>query len=132
MCLFVVAAPVHLMFPDVSIDTSAFAVEYSEQVSPVLTQSLIDEINTGKSSQDKINLEDIKKILTNKDGEGKIKEFEGNNYDVDELREIDLSLRTLNSDASPRMKQSAKDNLYSTLLDIQKNSKGFPGKIPGY
>ncbi|KHO54938.1 MAG: hypothetical protein QT10_C0009G0020 [archaeon GW2011_AR19] len=110
------------------IDTSAFAVEYSEQVSPVLTQSLIDEINTGKSSQDKINLEDIKKILTNKDGEGKIKEFEGNNYDVDELREIDLSLRTLNSDASPRMKQSAKDNLYSTLLDIQKNSKGFAEK----
>src|SRR3989344_2117714 len=110
------------------IDTSAFAVEYSEQVSPVLTQSLIDEINTGKSSQDKINLEDIKKILTNKDGEGKIKGFEGNNYDVDELREIDLSLRTLNSDASPRMKDSAKDNLYSTLFDIQKNSKGFAEK----
>ena len=105
------------------INTTGFAGKYLEQVSPSLTQSRIDEINKDekgneRAEKDKINLEKMQTILTEKG-------FTDNQYDTEELREIDLSIRTLNSDASERMKKSAKANLYATLLDIQKNSKSF-------
>ena len=105
------------------INTTGFAGKYLEQVSPSLTQSRIDEINKDekgneRAEKDKINLEGMQTILTEKG-------FTDNQYDTEDLREIDLSIRTLNSDASERMKESAKANLYVTLLNVQKNSKSF-------
>ena len=105
------------------IDTENFAGEYSGQIKDELAteniQTIIKEINAGKSPNDKINLEKNQNIFT-KTG------FTENLYDLDELRNIDLSLRTINNpEASSRMKQSAKENLYSTILNVQKNSKSF-------
>ncbi|MEK6817662.1 MAG: hypothetical protein AABX80_02565, partial [Nanoarchaeota archaeon] len=101
------------------INTESFAGGYSEQVKGKLKSEIINEINKDKISQDQINLEEVQGVFTEKG-------FTENKYDINELREIDLSLRTLNDpETSSRMKESAKTNLYSTLLNIQKNSKNF-------
>ncbi|MDP2672698.1 MAG: hypothetical protein Q8O84_02715, partial [Nanoarchaeota archaeon] len=100
------------------IKTEDFAGEYSDNIKSKLSDEIINNLNEGKSSNYQINLGEAQNIFT-KEG------FNQNLYDIDELREIDISLRTLNSGASERMKQSAKDNLYSTLLNVQKNSKSF-------
>ena len=101
------------------IKTEEFAGDYSGQIRNNLESEIIEEINKGKTSQDQINSGNVKNVF-NKEG------FNRNLYDLDDLREIDLSLRILNDpDASLRMKDSAKTNIYSRLTDVQKNSKSF-------
>src|SRR3989344_4208074 len=104
------------------IDTENFAEEYSGDIKGKLSEEIIDNINEGKSPSEQINLGETQKIFT-KEG------FNQNLYDINELRDLDLFSRILNDpEASEIMKQSAKENLYSTILNAQKNSKSFNGQ----
>lgn len=101
------------------INTENFAEKYSGQIKENLGSNIISDINSGKSAQYQIILSETQSIFT-KEG------FNSNLYDVTELRDVDLSLRILNDpEASSVMKKTAKENLYSTLLNVQKNSKSF-------
>src|SRR3989344_5817577 len=105
-----------------NIDNENFAEEYSGDIKEKLSEEIIDNINEGKSLSEQINLGETQKIFT-KEG------FNQNLYDINELRDLDLFSRILNDpEASEIMKQSAKENLYSTILNAQKNSKSFNGQ----
>jgi len=104
-------------------NTKEFAGVYSGGFTEGLEANLENYISEGefldpKGKGDPINIDNIKKVFS-KQG------FEENKYSIQQLRDADLYTRILAGDASEEIKEMAKQGLYSTLLDVQVNSKEF-------
>ncbi|MCK5624492.1 hypothetical protein KAI04_01490 [Candidatus Pacearchaeota archaeon] len=98
------------------IDTTKFVEEYSKKVRTNL-DSLGNTFVDPKGNSETINLVNMKEVLSTQG-------FEENKYSVEQLRDIDLYTKVLSSDTvSSDIKKLAKENLYSTFLDVQINSQ---------
>ena len=99
------------------IDTSGFIQEYSEQVQKVLDEDIVGDAD----SENKINFEKMKTSLSH-DG------WKNGNYDVDELKKIELYTKILSKNVSKELKAMSEKRLYSVLYDVQKNSENYAEK----
>ncbi len=104
------------------VNTEKFANDYSETVKANIINlesvfNLDGTLSDPRAKGEDINLEDIKTIISSDSA------FRKGKYSVEQLRDIDLYSRILISDASEEVKKMAEDNLYSTLLDVQVNSR---------
>ena len=105
------------------VNTKEFAGEFSGEFNGGLDSNLADYLINGefldpKGKGDPINIANIKKVFSEQG-------FEENKYSIQQLRDADLYTRILAGDASEDIKKMAKNNLYSTLLSVQVNSKEY-------
>ena len=96
---------------DKVVNTEKFIEEYAPSV-----QSSLSDLNEDLECSQ--NIEDLLTFDSWKNG----------NYRTDELREIDLNLRILESDANEELKQPSRERLCSLFTDIQVNSEEFNEK----
>jgi hypothetical protein len=104
-------------FLEKTIDTDKFMNEYSADVVGKIN-SLGETFSDPNKKGEDINLEQMKTIL-NYDS------WKSRNYDMIQLREIELYTEIINSDASEAVKSMAKERLYSDFLDLQTNYKDY-------
>ena len=99
------------------IDTEKFMEDYVPGVQDSL-DVLGEEIENPQNNGERINVSRMKRLLN----------FEGwknGNYRTDNLRDVDLHLRILESDADEGIKKSSRERLYSLFTEIRANSREF-------
>lgn len=98
------------------VDTAEFASEYAGEAGSSLDN--LGDIVEDPNSNEEIQVSEIKQILTSQGyGEGK--------YSVQELRDIDLYSKVLQSNADSELKDLAEERLYSVLKDVKVNAGNF-------
>jgi hypothetical protein len=113
-------------FGEKVIDTDKFMTEaYISTATTALKNSNIDSTLADPSGAG--SSVDVDSLLTN------VLNSEGYNndiYSVSQLKEIELYTKVLSdTSASEELKNLAKENLYSTLFDIQSNAKTYTGLV---
>ena len=94
--------------------------EFVEEYLPSVKEDLgkITSVSDGKNI---INVADAQKSLI-------FDSWNASLFSTEQLRDIQLNSRILNSDASTEMKQMAEKSLYSALFQVQADSKNFVDK----
>ncbi len=111
------------LFSQKVVDTKAFTTKYSNEVGAFLGGNenyLESELQKLKNLPEQIDISEITKILSDAEAQ------ENNLYNSDSLKDLELYAKVLSSSAtSSELKEIARQELYSTLLNIKTNSKDY-------
>ncbi len=109
-------------FKETMVNTDEFTKELADDKVNKTLQTFINnygrDFSNPKDPTEKIDISEMGIILSYNGSKN-------NNYDVEELREIELYMNIINSDASDRIKNMSRERLYSSFSDIRENSKRY-------
>lgn len=111
------------LFSQDVVDTKKFTTAYADDVKSLLSENenkLESELQKLKNIPEQIDISEITKILSD------AKAQENNLYNSDSLKDLELYAKVLSSSSTgSELKDIARQELYSSLLDIRKNSKDY-------